>query len=161
MIVVSDTSPIINLAVINQLELLHHLYGEIYISQAVYDEIAIKGIGQPGYDQLNKLPWVKIHEVSNRNLVEALTLELDEGEAESIALAIEKQADLLLIDERKGRNIASKFGLKYVGLLGCLIEAKHSGKVSSLKPLLDDLISKAGFWISSELYKRVLEAVKE
>ncbi len=161
MIVISDASPIINLAIINKLEILHALYGEIYIAQAVYHEISLKGIGQPGYDVIDQLPWIHVENISNNNFAEALKLELDDGEAESIALAIELKADLLLIDERKGRNISDKFGLKYIGLLGCLIEAKHQKKIESIKPILDALINQAGFWISSALYDRVLEIAKE
>ena len=77
-------------------------------------------------------------------MVASLQLELDEGEAEAIALAIELQADLLL-DERKGRVVASRLGLKSVGLLGALIEAKHQSLVLAIKPIVDDVIAIAVF----------------
>ena len=65
------------------------------------------------------------------------------------------------MDERKGRNVALRFGLKFIGLLGVLMEAKNKGLIQEVKPLLDALISKAGFWISPQLYNRVLESAGE
>lgn len=97
----------------------------------------------------------------DRALVTALQTNLDEGETEAIALAIEVGADLFLLDERRVRSVASSFGLHFVGLLGVLIEAKHKGYISGVKSVLDDLIAKAGFWVSRQLYARVLEAAGE
>jgi predicted nucleic acid-binding protein len=83
------------------------------------------------------------------------------GQAEAIALAVELQADLLLLDERKGRVVASRLGLKSVGLLGALIEAKHRSLILAIKPIVDDLIATAGFWITQKLYEQVLHAAGE
>ena len=87
----------------------------------------------------------------------ALSLELHPGEAEAIALTIELRAGLLLMDERKGRSIASRLGCKTVGVLGVLMEAKHTGCIFVARPILDDLVGKAGCWISQDLYKRILQ----
>jgi len=87
--------------------------------------------------------------------------ELDPGEAEAIALAKELKADLLLMDERRGRRVASRLGLRFVGLLGILVEAKHKGLIKAVKPILDSLITKAGFWLGNRLYTRILETVGE
>ena len=160
MIIISDTSPIINLAAIDQVELLHALYEEIIVPPAVYDEITVKGEGQSGSD-LIQYRWIKMSEFSNTNFAEALKLELDDGEAEAIALAVELKSDLLLMDERKGRSIAEKFDLKYIGLLGILIEAKEKKHIKQVKPHLDALISKAGFWIKPKLYKLILKTAGE
>ncbi len=161
MIVVSNTSPIMNLAVVGQLELLPQLYGRIVVPQAVYDEVVVAGVGQPGAAEVKAADWVEVKDATNRTTVASLQLELDKGEAEAIALATELQADLVLLDERKGRTIASRMGLKPVGLLGLLIEAKHKGLIPATKPVMDDLVKKAGFWISPELYSRVLQAAGE
>ncbi|MGB3298208.1 MAG: DUF3368 domain-containing protein, partial [Phormidesmis sp.] len=99
--------------------------------------------------------------VSDRTLVEALCNELDIGEAEAIALAVEVQADQVLIDERRGRMVAARLNLQYTGILGILVEAKSRGLVVEVKPLLDDLINEAGFWIAEPLYTSVLKIVNE
>lgn len=161
MIIVSNTSPIINLAAIDQLNILQKLYDKIIIPEAVYHEIVITGAGQPGSKEIPKLDWIATQKVSNKSLLKALQYELDDGEAEAITLAIELNSDLLLIDERIGRSVASRFNVKYVGLIGSLFEAKSKGIIQSIKPLLDDLQIKAGFWISKRFYSRILEIANE
>jgi hypothetical protein len=99
--------------------------------------------------------------VTSQAIVDALQAELDIGEAEAIALAVEKQANLLLSDERRGRQVATRMGLTYIGLLGVLLEAKRKGFLPEVKPVLDDLLAKAGFWVSPQLYTRVLQAAGE
>jgi predicted nucleic acid-binding protein len=94
-------------------------------------------------------------------LAEALALELDAGEAEAIALAVEQGADLLLMDERRGRQAATRLKQRVVGVLGVLIEAKRHGNLPAVRPVLDALVSEAGFRISGALYARVLEAAGE
>ncbi len=161
MIIVSDTSPLINLAAVGQLDLLRQLYGHVIIPQAIYDEIVIAGAGQPGAAEVKAAGWIEIRRLKDQALVDILTLELDRGEAEALALAMELKADLLLIDERRGRAIASRLGLTHLGLLGALVEAKQRSLIPAIKPLLDEMIAKAGFWISTELYRRVLQSVME
>lgn len=159
--VVSNTSPIINLAAINHLDVLRQVFGTILIPQAVYHEIVVVGSGQPGADEVQGANWIQVHAITNQPLITVLTLSLDQGEAEAIALAVETQADLVLLDERMGRSVASHFGLKCIGLLGILIEAKRTGVLPAVKPVLDDLRSKAGFWVSPALYHQVLQTVDE
>ena len=161
MIVVSNTSPITNLAAVGQLDLLRQLYERVIIPQAVYDELTVSGGSQPGATEVRTLKWIETKQVTNRALVAALQMELDDGEAEAIALAKELAADLLLLDERRGRAVTTRLDLRFVGLLGVLIEAKHKGCISAVKPALDDLVAKAGFWVSQQLYARVLQAAGE
>lgn len=160
MIVVSNTSPIINLACIGRLDILQKLFSEIHIPDSVYEEIVLDGVGKYGAFEVSKSNWIKRKKV-NTNLTIALKLQLDKGEAEAIALSIESKSDFLLIDESKGRKIASKFGVKIIGLLGILTLAKRKGLISEIKPIIDDLIEKAGFWINSELYDFILKEVQE
>jgi hypothetical protein len=161
MIVVSDTSPLINLAAVGQLDLLRQLYQHVIIPQAIYDEIVVAGAGQPGAVEVKGASWIETRRLRDQALVNILLLELDRGEAEALALAAELKADLLLIDESKGRAIAARLGFVHIGLLGILVQAKQRGIIDAVKPLLDDLIAKAGFWIGAELYQRVLQAVSE
>jgi predicted nucleic acid-binding protein len=131
------------------------------IPQAVYTEIVVGGAGQPGADEVATSGWIETRQVVNRTAVTALQLELDNGEAEAIALAVESEADLLLLDEEIGRSIAARFGLKCIGLLGMLIEARHRGLIAAVRPIMDDLMAKAGFWTGQALYERVLQAADE
>ncbi len=161
MIVVSNTSPIINLAAIKQLELLQYLYDRITIPQAVFNEVAVRGYAQAGATEIQTFQWFERHQVQDVELVKRLKQQLDAGEAEAIALAIELRADLLLMDERRGRSIAKQFGLSVTGIMGLLLIAKHTGYLTVVKPLLHDLMMVAGFWIDRELYAQVLESAGE
>lgn len=155
--IVSNSSPLINLSAINRLNLFEKLYREILIPYAVWDEIIIKGKGQPGAEEIKKARWIKKDVFRNVSLVETLTLTLDRGEAEAIALAKDKNAELLLIDEWLARNVASHLGLNYIGILGILREAKSKGLIKKVKDHLDLLRTVAGFWLSEEVYKEILK----
>jgi len=157
MSVVSNASPLISLARIGKLNLLHQLYDELFIPEAVWHEVVIEGVGQPGADEVKAASWIKTQSVTNTPLVHALRQELDAGEAEAIALTLETPAELLLMDERVGREVARHLGLRYTGLIGVLVEAKHKGVLSAVKPQLDELRNIAGFRISDALYVRVLQ----
>ena len=123
--------------------------------------IVVAGAGQPGAVEVKTAGWIEIHRLHDQTLVNILLLELNRGEAEALALATEIKADLLLVDESKGRAIAARLGFKHIGLLGVLVQAKQRGIIVAVKPILDDLIAKAGCWIGAELYQRVLQAVSE
>lgn len=161
MIVVSNTSPVINLAVVNHLNLLQKLYSKVVIPQAVYDEIVIEGAGQAGAEEVEQSEWIEVRPVANRPLVKSLESDLDIGEAEAVVLAVELKADLLLIDERKGRAVANRLGVNYIGLLGVLVQAKHNGLIPAVRPVMDSLMTQAGFWVSNELYAHILQVTGE
>jgi predicted nucleic acid-binding protein len=97
----------------------------------------------------------------NKAEAASLTLELDIGEAEAITLALELKADLLLIDERKGKLVADRLSVRNIGVLGVMIEAKHKRLIKTVKPLLDDLIVKAGFWFDKNTYDLALQKAGE
>jgi predicted nucleic acid-binding protein len=160
-IVVSDTSPINNLAAINQLALLQQLYGTIVIPEAVYRELTAPDFPVAGSIEIQTFDWIETRTITDRTIVYAFSNELDIGEAEAIALAIEIKAEQLLIDERRGRAIAERLNLRYIGILGVLVEAKNRGMIPEIKPLLNALINQAGFWISATLYNSVLQFVGE
>lgn len=94
-------------------------------------------------------------------MVTQLATDLDPGEAEALAVALELRADLVLIDEKRGRDVARRFGLRFVGLLGIVLDAKRKGHVRAVRPLLDELAADAGFWIRDDLRREILEAAGE
>ncbi|MCA9963612.1 MAG: DUF3368 domain-containing protein [Anaerolineales bacterium] len=161
MIVVSDTSVLVNLAWLNHLDILPTLYGEVTIPTAVWEEIVVSGAGKVGSHEIAQATWVKHQQPTNTSLINSLRQALDIGEAEGIALALELDADLLLIDERLGRMTAKYFDLEIIGLLGILVQAKQEGLVDQIKPLLDQLRFEIGFRISKQLYQEVLRLAQE
>jgi len=161
LIVVSDTSPILNLARISRLELLPSLYQQVLIPDAVYEELTDSRRNVPPAITLDCTSWLVVVTVADQDRVRALRGNLDAGEAEAIALAIELRAELLLMDERRGRQRATAAGLKVVGLIGIVARAKRAGLIDHAKPVLDELIRTARFWIGSELYAEVLGELGE
>jgi predicted nucleic acid-binding protein len=105
--------------------------------------------------------WIRTIKLADSTLSKKLEIHLDRGEAEALALATELKADLVLLDERRARKVAAGLGLRYIGVIGVLVEAKSRGHVTKVKPALDALIHEAGFWVSSDLYARVLQSVGE
>lgn len=160
MIVVSNTSPISNLAAIGQLELLQQLYGTIIIPPAVYQELINSGDAEPATLAVQTLDWIQTQPVSDRVLLTSLQTNLDPGEAEAITLAVEINAERLIIDERRGRNEAIRLGLQVTGLLGIVLAAKQKGLIPLVQPILDDLRANS-FWIRDALYAEVLRLAGE
>jgi uncharacterized protein len=160
-IVVSNTSPLTNLAAIGQFPLLQKLYGEIKIATGVWHELNAGGRIWPGSVEVSNASWIVQHDVENLQMVTALRRDLDRGEAESIVLALELEADLILLDERDGRNAARRLGLQVVGVLGVLLEAKATGLITAVRPHIDDLRQDAGFYVSNSVYRSVLHLAQE
>ena len=161
MIIVSNTSPITNLSAIGKIQLLEQLYGEIIISSAVFQELTQWGDSIPGAKEVKTYDWSIVKPVNNISLVQSLKNKLDEGESSVIALALELNADWLIIDEQLGRQTATEYNLKITGILGILIEAKRQKLIPLVKPILDDLINTAKFWVNPSLYNRILSIVGE
>ena len=161
MIVVSNTSPLTNLAAIGQFDLLHRLYARLYIAEGVWDELNAQGKRWPGRDEVAAADWIERHAVQNQALITVLQRDLDRGEAETIALALELGADLVLLDEKEGRHAAQRLGLHIVGVVGVLLEAKANGALDVLRPHLDALRQTAGFYLSESLYRHALELMGE
>jgi predicted nucleic acid-binding protein len=152
MIVVSDTSPITTRLQIGRADLLHKLFGEVLIPRAVLEELAVMHLSLPAFFKC--VPVIDI------KAVDALLAELDAGEAEAIVLAKEKGA-LLLIDEIDGRGVAAREGIRYIGLLGILIQAKLVGYLPSLRETLNEIESKTAFFISREMMNLALKKAGE
>lgn len=161
MIVVSDSSPLIALSAVGRLELLKDLFGTVLIPEAVYAEVARTGAGLPGEREVGEADWITVRPVGNAGLVRVLGLDLDPGESEAIVLAMESGADLLLVDERKARRVASQLGLNVVGTIGLLVLAKQKGLLTAIRPVLDGLGTQAGFRIGTKVYDQALRLAGE
>ena len=162
--VISDSSTLIHLSDIGRLGLLRELFGQITIPPAVWREVVEEGKGRAGAAEVEaarKSGWIVLLPPSNEPLSFSLKRDLDEGEAEVIALALEQRAGLILLDESDARNLASRYGLKKTGAIGVLMRARKEGKVASLRVELDRLRNQSGFWIEDGLYQQALDAVGE
>lgn len=156
--IVSNTTPLISLMKISQLEILKKIYSEIVIPEAVYKEIEA-GKHKEFYRDLSKIDWIKIRSIKNKRSINYF-LDLDAGEAEAIIIASEIGADLIILDEKLGRYHAKHAGIKVTGTLGVLVKAKKMGLVPKLKPLLKELTEK-NVWISDRLIAQVCKTVDE
>ena len=163
-VVISNSSPLIRLAALGRLELLRESYGTVSIPPAVQREIVEAGRGRAGAVEVEKAVeagWVIVVSPRHEALLSLLKRDLDEGEAEAIALAVDSQADLILLDESDARRVADVFGLCKTGVVGLLMRAKLQGRLTSLRRELDRLREDTGFWIGDGLYRQALLAVGE
>jgi predicted nucleic acid-binding protein len=143
MIVVSDTSVITSLIQVGRAVLLQQLYGQVLIPAAVHAELIRTHPQTPSF--------LEVRSAADRARVTQLEAELDLGEAEAIVLAKETNADLLLIDEKLGRQIALREGLRITGLIGLAVDAKHRRMIASVRELVAQLEMEAGFRVSESV----------
>ncbi len=160
MIVVSDTSPIRALAHLEQLQLLSRLFDQVLIPPAVADELERPKSTLPPLS-LDPYRFVRVQSPVDQSLVIRLQHDLDAGESQAIALALEVGAELLLIDERAGRSIAAREGLLTMGAVGVLLRAKSAGLVPAIKPLIDRLESELHFFVARSLRDEALRSAGE
>lgn len=160
MTIVSNSSPLIALSRIGQIELLPMLFGTILIPSAVYQEVVTQGIGQSGSKILQQASWLTVEAVADPGRVQYLLTTLDWGEAEALVLAQEQQARRLLLDEIKARALARQLGIPVIGTAGLLVLAKQRGHIAAVKPLLDALLANE-FRLSSRVYQTALAQAGE
>ncbi len=161
MIIVSDTSPVVSLAAIGQLDLLPQLYKSITLPQVVYNELAGLDYTVPSSAKVQTLSWIQQRRATNRSLFMELQAELSPNEAESVALALELSADQLLSDEHPSRAVATRFGLDPLSTFGVLLLAKRRGLLPAVQPAVAALIQRASFCVKPEIYAAVLQAAGE
>lgn len=162
MIIVSDTTPIISLIKAGQLELLQKLFGVVYIPNAVYRELIENEAYPEEARVVQESNFLFVEEVQNEKSVIILRsfTGLDAGESEAIILADEKQSDVLLMDEHKGRQVAKKMGIAITGTIGILTQAFDEGLLT--KEDVTECIEKLkenNIRISEKLYQRLREYV--
>ena len=155
MIVVSDTTPISELAKVGYLHLLYELFEQVLIPQEVYSELATGN--HPATEMVSTLSWLEVGQIKDPKQLKALqsTSNLDLGELAAIILAEELQAEQLLIDERAARRVAKTRQLPIIGTVGILILAKQRGLIDHVQPILDEMIEN-GTRIGERLYMQAL-----
>lgn len=163
MLVASNTSPICNLAIIGRLDLLRSQYQEILIPSAVRKELDRLPHASAAREvqEAHSAGWIKTHVLRDDKVARLLKATLDPGEAEAVALALERSVDLILLDERDARVAAERAGLRVTGVLGVLLRAKKEGQIQSLRPELDLLRTRARFFVSPDLERTILHKAGE
>jgi hypothetical protein len=160
MMVISDTSCIGYLIIIDKLQLLKNNFSEIIVPDIVNKKILQLSSRYNLAKYLNA-ECIKSLSISNTTLYRELLNQVDEGESEAIVLSKEINADLLSVDERKGTLLARSLGIKTIGLLGVLLLSKEKKIINLAKPILDELITNTTFRIDKNLYTNVLKQANE
>lgn len=158
--VVSNSTPLIALARIKQVDFLRAIFGRIIIPQGVYHEVVLQGAGLPGVKEVREATWIEKLPVQSVLAVSLLRSDLDRGEAEAIVLAKEVEADCLLVDEKKARRIARNSGLKIMGTLGVVALGVKMGLLPGVDPILDSL-EQNGFRLTERVRKKIQEEIGE
>ncbi len=153
MIVVSDTSPLTALLTVGEATLLPNLFHEVIVPDAVRRELNRNHSPLPD--------WLRTATVQDTAQVGKYAEIVDAGEAEAIELARELHADRLLIDERKGRKLATQEGVPVIGLLGVVLLAKRRDLIPSARALLVRLENEAGMYLSQDIRDQALKTVGE
>jgi predicted nucleic acid-binding protein len=145
---VTNSTCLIGLQRIGQLEILPQVYPVVFTPQAVQAEVGIT------------LSWLRVQAVQNTAFVTVLQESIHRGEAEAIALAIEVKDVVVILDEKKARAVAKKLGLQVTGTVGMLLRGKKRGVIPEVKPLLISL-QEAGFRLSENLIQEALRLAGE
>ncbi|MFB2981516.1 DUF3368 domain-containing protein [Microseira sp. BLCC-F43] len=158
MIVISDTSPLCYLLLIDLVDLLPQLYGRVIIPQAVRDELSAPGAPDIVQIWISQPPeWLEIQTITNQP--DMMLSQLDLGELEAIALAEQLGADAILLDDREARQIATERGLEIIGLLGILGAAASRGLVDF--SIAIERLQQTTFRASSRLIQSLLERYQQ
>jgi predicted nucleic acid-binding protein len=148
-IIISDTSCLIILSNIGELDLLRKVYGQIYTTSIIAEE----------YGEI--LPdWIIIKDISDQLRMKILEIQIDKGESSAIALALETPESTLILDDFKARKVAESLGLNFTGTIGIIIRAKLNGMIDSIKPILAK-IKETNFRISPEIELLAYKEAKE
>ena len=164
MIVISDTTPLISLMKIGRLELLHKLFGEIQIPEAVFNELVSNPRFPDESREIKSCPFIKVVVIDNSGLVKLLrrSTGLDLGESEAILLADSFDGSLLLMDEAKGRQVAAQMEISVMGTIGILLAGYKEGFLlrEEIKDCVE-ILKKYGRHISDRLYRQLMEKISD
>ncbi|HEV7667922.1 MAG TPA: DUF3368 domain-containing protein [Thermoanaerobaculia bacterium] len=158
-VVVADSSPLIGLARIGQLEILRKLASRVLMPPAVHEEITLHRREAPGAAAIRQAIWIEV-EAPDHLEVEPLAILLDRGEAEAIALAQRLPDATLLLDDARARRVAERLAIRRIGTVGLLRRAKKAGLIPAVKPHLEALMAN-GIYIHRALIDAVLQDLGE
>ena len=163
MLVVSNTSPLSNLAIVDHLDLLRERYGRVIVPERVKLELDAlsHAAGKSRIEKAYSEGWLLTQRLPDYTLTAQLGTRVDAGEAEAIALAELLKADKLIIDDGLGRELARARGVAVVGLLGELLHAKLHGRIGSVGAIMDQLKAEARFFIRDDLRRLILHQAGE
>lgn len=161
--VVVDSSVLITLAAGEQFYLLGEFYSTIYVPPEVWKETTAspKTFGVQEVRQAKTEGWLIVQSPHDLARVSALPFNLQPGETEALALALELSGSLLLVDDAQGRKAAAALGIAYTGTLGVLLRAKAEGKIPALRPVLGLLATRTTFWLSPAVESAALKQAGE
>lgn len=161
MIVICDSSTLINLSLINRLYLLNEMYNKVLIPPGVYDEVVKIGAGRIGSDDVKDASFIQVMTLDDPNSInDYIISSLGRSDAEVIRLAKEQEADLIITRDRRLRRYARQEGLNVIHTLTFFIEVKRVGLIEAVKPLLDEMRSK-GVLIREGIYQEILRLAGE
>jgi predicted nucleic acid-binding protein len=155
MILIADSSALITLSIIKKLEILEKLFGDVFIPQAVFNEIT----------KVNKRESPELKEYCQNRIKTISTninfnISLGIGESEAIILYKEMEANFFLCDDKKAKKFAKSFNINVIGSLGVLLKAKETGYVTKIKPLVE-ILKQSNIFIDDKIYRLVLAKAKE
>ncbi|MEM1280680.1 MAG: DUF3368 domain-containing protein [Cyanobacteria bacterium P01_H01_bin.152] len=145
---VTNSTCLIGLERIQRLDILPQVFDPIAVPPVVQSEVGISA------------SWLTVQATRNRGMVQSLQTQIDAGEAEAIALAMELRDVFVILDDLSARRIAQQLGLKVIGTVGLLVRAKQQDVISEIKPILDALTT-ANFRISDALIRKALQLADE
>ena len=158
-LVVADTSPLLNLDLVDRLDLIDEQFETIHVPEQVWAELTADDEDVPGLRGLRSADTLTVVPVDRSDLYAEIAHELDLGETAAIAYAIENDASLVLLDERDGRQVARRHDLDVTGAIGILLRGAREGMVDLQAEL--DALRDAGFWISEDLYAEALRRYED
>lgn len=157
-VVIADSTPLIVLANVSQLDILRRLYGGVIIPRAVYLEVTSKS--DAASRAVRSCDWIQIRDVGDPGRKSEFRSRLHDGEVEAMLLAQDLSADLILIDDATARTAAESMGLTVTGTMGVLIRAKRDGVVEDVRPILEGMLAN-GFYVSGRLVDMVMRVAGE
>jgi predicted nucleic acid-binding protein len=154
-----NTSPLLYLHQVGQLEILSKLYGSVIAPTAVEQELAVGKSTGVDVPDLSLLGWLQVHDIGSETPAPNV-IDLGQGEAEVISLGLKNRNSLLILDDQLGRRTAHLYRLRFTGTLGVLIKAKQAGYIEAVAPIITKLQEK-GLWLTNSVIESALNLAEE